>query len=64
MINSFMKINLYVNDKLYKTVTVQGNSYKHSEYIAHIQEDQKSGLLQKYDIGPDDQLKIRVEKSN
>ena len=55
-----MKINIFINDKLYKTVTVQGDSYNPMSIYPQIEEDKKSGLLNAYNVS--EQLSIRVEK--
>ena len=59
-INSCMKINVFINDKLYKTLAVQGDSYNPMSIYPQIEADKQSGLLHTYNIS--EQLKIRVEK--
>lgn len=55
-----MKFNIFINDKLYKTVTVQGDTYNPMTIYPQIEADKQSGLLSTYNIGQ--QLTIKVEK--
>jgi len=55
-----MKINIFINDKLYKTLNVQGDSYNPMSIWPQIEADKESGLLSMYNIS--EQLSIRVEK--
>ena len=60
MINSCMKFNVFINDKLYKTINVEGDSYNPMTIWPQIEADKQSGLLSTFNIG--EQLKIKVEK--
>jgi hypothetical protein len=55
-----MKINIFINDKLYKTLTVNGDNYNPMNIYPQIESDKQSGLLHSFNI--DEQLKIKVEK--
>lgn len=61
LINNCMKYNIFINDKLYKTITVQGDNYNPMSIWPQIEEDKKSGLLSTYNVGQ--QLSIKVEKA-
>ena len=55
-----MKFNVFINDKLYKTINVEGDSYNPMTIWPQIEADKQSGLLSTFNIG--EQLKIKVEK--
>jgi hypothetical protein len=55
-----MKINIFINDKLYKTVTVQDETYNPMKLWPQIEADKQSGLLDMYNTGQG--LAIKVEK--
>jgi Fe2+ or Zn2+ uptake regulation protein len=55
-----MKINIFINDKLYKTINVQGDNYNPSSIYPQIEADKQSGLLHSFNIG--EQMSIKVEK--
>jgi hypothetical protein len=55
-----MKFNIFINDKLYKTINVLGDNYNPMSIWPQIEADKQSGLLHTYNIS--EQLKIRVEK--
>lgn len=55
-----MKINIFINEKLYKTITVEGDSYDPMSIYPQIEADKTSGLLDMFNIT--EQLSIRVEK--
>ena len=55
-----MKINIYINDKLYKTVTVQDEDYNPMKLWPQIEADKESGLLHSFNTS--EQMSIRVEK--
>jgi len=61
LINSCMKYNIFINDKLYKTITTKDDSYNPMSVWPQIEEDKKAGLLSTYNINQ--QLKIVVEKA-
>jgi len=56
MINSLMKIEILINDKIYKTVTVTGESYQPRDYWTQINSDKANGLLGAFNI--EDGLKV------
>ena len=56
-----MQVNIFINDKLYKTVTVPGETYNPSEFWAQIQADKEAGLLSTYNVT--ERLSIRYEKA-
>ena len=43
-----MKLNIFINDKLYKTVTVVGESYDPNFIWPQLQADRDAGLLTPY----------------
>jgi hypothetical protein len=46
-----MQVKIYINDKLYRTVTVEdGQKYEPNKYWAQIQADKEAGLLDNYGI--------------
>ena len=55
-----MQLKVYINNKLYKTVTVEGDSYDPSFIWPEIETDRDSGMLMSYDLGKG--LAIRYEK--
>ena len=60
MINRYMKLKIYINNKLYKTITVEGTSYDPRFIWPEIQADRDSGLLASFDL--DKGLNVRYEK--
>ena len=56
-----MKFNIFINNKLYKTVTVQGDTFNPTSIWPQIEADKKSGLLSSY--GVSEQLSIKIEKA-
>jgi hypothetical protein len=61
MINNIMQVNIFINDKLYKTVTVEGNTYNPNQFWSQIQADKEAGLLAVYNV--DTKLSVRYEKA-
>jgi hypothetical protein len=55
-----MKFNIFINDKLYKTISVQGDTYNPMTIYPQIEADKQSGLLSTFNVS--EQLSIRVEK--
>jgi hypothetical protein len=55
-----MQVNIFINDKLYKTVTVPGETYSPNEFYPQIQADKEAGLLATYNVT--ERLSIRYEK--
>jgi hypothetical protein len=45
-----MQVKIFINDKLYKTVTVEGNKYDPADYWAQMQADKEAGLLNSFNI--------------
>jgi len=56
-----MKFNIFINDKLYKTVTTDGDSYNPMTIWPQIEADKDSGLLSTFNVS--EKLSIRVEKA-
>ena len=57
------KINIYINDKLYKTVNSnEDDSYDHKTLIEGLTKDKQAGLLNTFDVA--DRFSIRIEKKN
>lgn len=54
-----MKLNIYINDKLYKTVTVPGNKYEPTSFYAQIFADKEAGLLNTYNV--QERMAVRYE---
>ena len=44
-----MQVNIYIQDQLYKTVDVAGDSYNLGEIFAIIDVDKSQGLLESFD---------------
>ena len=55
-----MQVNIFINNKLYKTVSVPGEIYNPSDFWPQIQADKESGLLSTFNV--DERLSIRYEK--
>ena len=56
-----MKLNIYINNTLYKTIDSNPDgSYSHFDIVKGIQADKDAGLLNSYNLG--DKLPIRIEK--
>jgi len=55
-----MQLKVYINNKLYKTVTVPGNTYDPSFIWPEIEADRDSGMLTSFDLSKG--LNIRYEK--
>jgi len=55
-----MQIKVFINDKLYKTVTVPGTTYDPSFIWPEIEADRDSGLLTTFNLNRG--LAIRYEK--
>ena len=45
-----MQIQILINDIIYKTVTIEGDSYQPGDYWAQINSDKANGLLQSFNI--------------
>ena len=55
-----MVINIYINDKFYKTMNIPGDNYDPKFVLPQIKADRESGLLN--DFGATEKLGIRIEK--
>jgi hypothetical protein len=55
-----MQLKVYINNKLYRTVTVEGDSYQPNFIWPEIQIDRDSGMLSSFDLSKG--LSIRYEK--
>ena len=55
-----MQIKIYINDKLYKTVTVEGETYDPNDFWQQIKADREAGLLNSFDIA--ERMKIEYRK--
>ena len=54
-----MQIKIFINDKLYKTVTVEGTKYNPADYWPQMQADRDAGLLNSYNI--QNGMSVRIE---
>ena len=45
-----MQVKIFINEKLYKTVTVKGDKYEPNQYWEEIQADKEAGVLASYNI--------------
>jgi hypothetical protein len=45
-----MQVKIFINDQLYKTVTVNDKKYQPNDFWPQIQADRDSGLLNKFNI--------------
>ena len=51
LINNVMQVKIYINDKLYRTVTVDDDKeYAPNDYWHQIDADKAAGLLESYNI--------------
>jgi len=55
-----MQLKIFINDKLYKTVTVEDKNYNPSMFWPQIKADRDSGLLNQYNIQESMKLEFRV----
>ena len=55
-----MQLKVFINNKLYKTVTVPGNTYNPNFIWPEIEADRDSGLLTTFNLNKG--LSIRYEK--
>jgi hypothetical protein len=55
-----MKLEIYINDKLWKSVTIDGDSYQPNEYWAQINLEKSQGMLSSFNI--DEVMKIEFRK--
>ena len=54
-----MQVKIYINDKLYRTITVEGEKYEPNQYWGIIEADKNAGLLDTYKI--DEKFGVRFE---
>jgi hypothetical protein len=60
LINKDMQVKIFINDKLYKTVSVDDpKSYNPNQYWSQIQADKEAGLLESYNI--ENKFSVRFE---
>ena len=45
-----MQVEILINDKIYKTVTVEGTSYQPRDYWPQINRDRDNGLLTSFNV--------------
>ncbi len=57
-----MQVKIFINDKLYKTVTVTGNVYHPNDYWSQIQADKNSGLLNSFNVQQGMSVKFETVK--
>jgi hypothetical protein len=55
-----MQLNVYINNQLYKSITVEGDSYQPAFIYPQIEADKASGLLNAFDLTKG--LAVRYEK--
>jgi hypothetical protein len=55
-----MKLEIYINDKLWKSVTLEDESYQPSDYWLQINYEQKQGLLSSFNL--EQGLKVEFRK--
>ncbi len=56
MINSIMRVKILINDKIYKPITVTGDSYQPKDYWQEINIAKANGLLSDFNV--EDGLKV------
>jgi hypothetical protein len=62
MINTVtMQIKIFINDKLYKTVTVNDDKYEPAFFFKQINLDKEAGLLNSFNIAQG--MKVEFRKS-
>jgi hypothetical protein len=54
-----MQIKIFINEKLWKTVTVEGTKYQPNQFNAQIQAEKDAGLLSSYNV--QEKMAIRYE---
>jgi hypothetical protein len=55
-----MQIKIFINDKLYKTVTVEGEKYDPNSFWPQIKADKEAGLLNSFNIA--ERMKIEYRR--
>ena len=56
-----MDIKIYINDKLYRSVTVEGEKYNPADYWPQIERDKEAGLLNSFNIQETMKVEFRVQ---
>lgn len=54
-----MQVKIFINNKLYKTVTVDGNTYEPNTYWPQIRADKEAGLLNSFNVN--ETMAVRFE---
>ena len=54
-----MELKIYINDKLWRTVIVEGSKYDPAHYWADIAKDKAAGLLDSYGINTGMKVEFR-----
>lgn len=55
-----MQMKIFINDKLYKTVMVDGDKYQPSQYYKQIKADKAAGLLDSFNV--QETMKVEFRK--
>ena len=55
------QLKIFINDKLYKTVTLDSDKYEPSSYWPQINADKQAGLLNTFNI--EESMKVEFRKS-
>jgi len=55
-----MQLNVYINEQLYKSITIDGDTYQPGFIYPRIEADKASGLLNAFDLSKG--LSVRYEK--
>ena len=58
-----MKLKIFVNDVLFKTVTVPGDSYNPAAFWPDIEQAKASGELANFNLNADGSYSVRIEKT-
>ena len=58
----FMQVKIFINNKLYKTVTVEGKTYNPADYWPQMQADRDAGLLNSFNIQEKMSVSFQVVK--
>jgi hypothetical protein len=45
-----MQLKIYINDKIWKTVTLDGETYEPNDFWPILNQEKEQGLLDSYDI--------------
>ena len=57
-----MKINIYINDKFYKSFPTTETEYSPKEYMMQVQADKAAGLLSQFNV--EEECRVRIEKTD